>query len=210
MLNSRTLAGTVAPSHGRTVAHGIVEERGVALVIVMMTVALLTALGAALTLATITETAIAANYREAAEVLYAADGAVEFVMQELAGVADWSDIIAQPGRSAFADGPAGGIRTVGATTVDLTRAPRESESSVLYAFGRFQDLAGSSTDRSLTYVAVWVADRSDLSADDTSVSAALSVLGLAYGPRGSRQAVEAILMKTDSSAVRVRSWREVR
>ena len=176
-----------------------------------MTITLLTALGAALTLATITETAIAANYREAAEVLYAAEGAVEFVMQELAGVADWSDVIAQPGRSAFVDGPAGGIRTVGAVTVDLTQAPRDSESSVLYAFGRFQDLVGSSTDRSpMIYVAVWVADRSAESADDTSVPAALSVLGLAYGPRGSRRAVEAIVMKTESSAVRVLSWREVR
>lgn len=57
------------------------DEHGVALVIVMMTITLLTALGAALTLATVTETAIAANYRDAAEALYAAEGAVEFVMQ---------------------------------------------------------------------------------------------------------------------------------
>jgi type IV pilus assembly PilX-like protein len=186
------------------------DEHGVALVIVMMTITLLTALGAALTLATVTETAIAANYREAAEVLYAAEGAVEFVMQELAGVADWRDVIAQPGRSAFVDRPAGGIRTVGAVTVDLTQATRDSEPSVLYAFGRFQDLVGSGTGRSLIYVAVWVADRSKVPVDDTSEPEALSVLGQAYGLRGSRQAVEAIVTKADSSAVRVLSWREWR
>lgn len=198
------------------------DEHGVALVIVMMTITLLTALGAALTLATVTETAIAANYRDAAEALYAAEGAVEFVMQELADVADWRDVIAESGRSAFVDGPAGGIRTVGAVTLDLTHATQDvnaiatpapgaaSQPSVLYAFGRFQDLVASSRSRSRIYIAVWVADRSDVPGDDTAVPDALSVLGQAYGPRGSRRAVEAIVMKADSSAVRVLSWREVR
>jgi hypothetical protein len=119
------------------------------------------------------------------------------------------------------DGPADGIRTVGAVTLDLTQATRDvtaiatptpgaaSQPSVLYAFGRFQDLAASSTSRSQVYVAVWVADRSDMPGDETSVPDALSVLGQAYGPRGSRRAVEVIVMKTDSSAVRVLYWREV-
>lgn len=197
------------------------HERGVALVIVMMTITLLTALGAAITLATVTETAIAANYRDAAEAFYAAEGAVEFVMQELADVADWSDVIARPGQSAFVDGPADGIRTVGAVTLDLAQATRDvnaiattpegaGQPPVLYAFGRFQDLVASGTSRSRVYVAVWVADRSEVSGEDASVPDALSVLGQAYGPRGSRRTVEAIVMKTDSSAVRVLSWREVR
>jgi Tfp pilus assembly protein PilX len=64
----------------------------------LMAMMLLTALGTALTLATITETAIAANYRDAAAALYAAEGAVEFVMQELADVPDWSDVISESGR----------------------------------------------------------------------------------------------------------------
>ena len=193
-----------------------------ALVIVMMTITLLTALGAVVTLATITETAIAANHRDAVEALHAAEGAVEFVMQELADVADSSGVIAESGRSAFVDGPAGGIRTVGAVTLDLTQATGDANAiatptpgsasppSVLYAFGRFQALVASGTGRSQVYVAVWVADRSDVPGDDTSVPDALSVLGQAYGPRGSRRAVEAIVMKADSSAVRVLYWREVR
>ena len=199
------------------------DEHGVALIIVMMTITLLTALGAAVTLATVTETAIAANYRDAAEALHAAEGAVEFVMQELAGVADWSGVIAESGRSAFVDGPAGGIRTVGAVTVDLTQATGDANAIaiptpspgaaspplVLYAFGRFRDLVAPSASRSQVYVAVWVADRSDMPGDATFVPDTLSVLGQAYGPRGSRRAIEAIVMKTDSSAVRVLHWREV-
>ena len=197
------------------------DEHGVALIIVMMTITLLTALGAAVTLATVTETAIAANYRDSAEALHAAEGAVEFVMQELAGVADWSGVIAESGRSAFVDGPAGGIRTVGAVTLDLTQATGDANAiatptpgaasppSVLFAFGRFRDLVAPGASRSQVYVAVWVADRSDMPGDATFVPDTLSVLGQAYGPRGSRRAIEAIVMKTDSSAVRVLHWREV-
>jgi hypothetical protein len=198
------------------------DEHGVALVIVMMTITLLTALGTALILATITETAIAANYRDATEALYAAEAAVEFVMQELAAVPDWRDVISEPGRSAFVDGPPAGIRTVGAVTLDLTQATRDVNAIVaaapgtvrpvwtLYAFGRFQDLVPSSMNRSRIYVAVWVGDRSDMPGDDTSVPEALSILGQAYGAQGSRRTVEAIVTKADSSAIRALSWRELR
>jgi hypothetical protein len=205
----------------RTVAPRTVDERGVALVIIMMTITLLTALGTALILATITETAIAANYRDAAEALYAAEGAVEFVMQELADVPDWSDVIAESGGSAFVDGSPDGIRMVGVVTLDLTHATRDVNAIaaapgavrppwVLYAFGRFEDLVPSSMGRSRIYVAVWVADRSETPGDETSVPEALSIFGQAYGPQGSRRSVEAIVTKADTSAIRVRSWRELR
>ena len=190
--------------------------------IVLMAMTLLAALGAALTLATITETAIAANYRDAAEALYAAEAVVEFAMQEIADVPDWTDVVSASGRSAFVDGPPGGIRTVGTVTLDLTLATRDvntmaagasgttSSPAVLYAFGRFQDLVPSSAGRSRIYVAVWVADRSDASGDEASAPEALSILGQAYGARGSRRAVEAIVEKAGASTIRAVSWREVR
>jgi len=198
------------------------DEHGVALVIVMMTITLLTALGAALALATITETGIAANYRDAAEALYAAEAAVEFVVQEIADVPDWRDVIAESGRSAFVDGPADGIRTVGAVTLDLAHETRDvnaipaaapgavSPARVLYAFGRFRDLVPSRMNRSRIYVAVWVADRSETPGDETSVPEALSILGQAYGALGSRRAVETIVVKADTSTIRAVSWREWR
>ncbi len=195
------------------------DDDGVALVIVMMAITLLTALGTALTLTTITETAIAANYRDATEALYAAEAAVEFVMQEIAAVPDWRDLLTESGRSAFVDGPADGIRTVGADTLDLTRATRDVNAVaagaarsawVLYAFGRFRDLVPSSLSRSQIYVAVWLADRSDTPDDEPSVPDALSILGQAYGARGSRRTVEVIVTKADTSTIRARSWREWR
>lgn len=186
------------------------------LVVVLVTVMLLAALGAALTLATTTEVAIAANYREAAETLYAAEAGVAFVMQEVAVVADWKDVATDSGQSAFVDGSAGGPRVVGAARLDLTVATSDLNSIapagpgavppwILHAFGRLQDLVPSSTGRPPVYVAVWIANH-DSSADE-SMRGALSIFGQAYGPRGSRRAVEVIVEKTGVSGLRRRSWR---
>lgn len=198
------------------------DDRGVALVMVMMTITLLTAIGTALTLGTIAETAIAANYRDATETLYAADAAVEFATQEVAAVADWSDVVSEPGRSAFVDGHAGGLRTAGSATLDLSEATRDvnrvaagapgpaSRGWVLYAFGRFENLVPSGASRSPIYLIVWVADRSDTPEEDRSGPDALSILGQAYGARGSRRTVEAIVVKESASTIRTQSWREWR
>ena len=196
------------------------RDSGVALVIVMMAVTLLTALGSALTLATIAETAVAANYRDATETFYAAEGAVEFAMQELAAVSDWRAVVAAPGRSAFVDGPAAGARAVGAVTLDLgdattdvnaAGAPGSSDADrLLYAYGRFRDLVPSSPRRSQIYVVVWVADRSSAPDEEMSVPDALSILGQAYGGRGSRRTVEVVVERDGAGLVQTRLWREWR
>lgn len=106
------------------------DEQGVALIIAFMTILLMTALGMALVSMTMTETRISANYREGNEALYAADAAVERVMQDVLTVPDWNTILAgdlnSPSgqiTSAFIDGPAGGERTLpDGTTLDLTTA----------------------------------------------------------------------------------------
>ncbi len=198
------------------------RDSGVALVIVMMTVTLLTALGSALTLATIAETAVAANYRDATETFYAAEGAVEFAMQELAVVSDWGDVVTAPGRSAFVDGPAAGARAVGAVTLDLGDATTDVNAAgagasgssdtdwLLYAYGRFRDLVPSSPRRSQIYVVVWVADRSSAPDEEMSVPDALSILGQAYGGRGSRRTVEVVVERDGAGLVQTRLWREWR
>jgi len=191
------------------------DERGMVLVVVVVTVTLLAALGAALTLATATEVAIAANYREASETLYAAEAGVAFVMQEVAVVADWNDVATDSGQSAFVDGPAGGLRVVGAARLDLTDAtsdlnalvpagPGAAPPWVLHAFGRLQDLVPTPTGPAPVYVAVWIANHA--SSPDESMRGALSIVGQAYGPRGSRRAVEVIVEKVEPSGVRRRSW----
>jgi hypothetical protein len=82
--------------------------------------------------------------------------------------------------------------------------------SVLYAFGRFRDMVPGAAARSRVYVAVWLADRSPAPGADAAPPTALSVVGQAFGGRGARRAVEAIVEHTDTSAVRVLAWRELR
>ena len=187
------------------------RERGSALVMVMLLIVWLTALGSAMTLATLTETAVAANFREATETLYAAEAAVEFALQELASIADWRDAVSKPGRSVFTDGPAAGTRVVGPFELDLSTEARDvgASPSVPFAFGRFRDLAPFVSKGSTTYVVVWIGDRSEGPRDGTSTPDRLSVVGQAYGARGSRRAVEAIVVKADGAGLRVLAWREV-
>lgn len=154
------------------------RERGVALVIVMMTITLLAAMVASLALVVLTETAIAGNYREAAETLYAAEAAVEFALQEIARVEDWSDLVRELGESAFVNGP-------------------------------FQDLVPGVAGTPRVHVAVWLTEQIPELADDGAPQSVISVVGEAFGPRGSRRAVEVLVEKGDSSAVRVLAWREL-
>jgi hypothetical protein len=154
------------------------REGGFALVIVMMTITLLTAMVASLMLVTVTETAIAANYRDASEALYAAESALEFALQEIARVEDWSNLMGEPGLTAFVDGP-------------------------------FEDLVPGGAGAPGVHVSVWLADRSPEPKDDSGSPRVLSVVGEARGRRGSRRAVEALVEKADSSAVRVLAWREL-
>jgi Tfp pilus assembly protein PilX len=65
------------------------DERGVALVIALLSTLLMTALGMALVLTTMTETKITSNYRDGVEAMYAADAAIERTMQDLLTVANW-------------------------------------------------------------------------------------------------------------------------
>jgi len=69
------------------------REEGTALIIALMATMLLTALGMTLVLTSNTETMISANYRNSQEALYAADAAVERVVQDLLLIPRWNDIL---------------------------------------------------------------------------------------------------------------------
>ena len=75
-------------------AGGIHDEQGVALIIALMAMLLLTALGMALMLTTTTETMITGNYRDGVEGMYAADAGIERTMQDLLTVPDWNNVLA--------------------------------------------------------------------------------------------------------------------
>jgi hypothetical protein len=95
-------------------------ETGVAVIVALLAMLLMTAIGAALVLTTSSETMIAANFRASTEAFYAADAAVERAMVELNAIADWNAVLTGSRRSAFVDGPPSGVRTMAdGSVVDL-------------------------------------------------------------------------------------------
>ena len=72
------------------------SERGVALVIALLAMMLMTALGMALMLTSQTETLIGGNFRDSVEGSYVADAGIERVMQDVLTVPDWNTILTSP------------------------------------------------------------------------------------------------------------------
>ncbi len=97
-------------------------ETGMALIVCTLAMLLLMALGAALVLATSTETLIAGNFRTAHEGRYAAAAALERAIADLPAVPDWSLILDGRAQSGFVDGPPRGVRTLAdGRALDLTQ-----------------------------------------------------------------------------------------
>jgi Tfp pilus assembly protein PilX len=99
------------------------DDKGIALIVVLMAMSVLSALGLGLTLITIAEGKISGNFAQGAEALYAADAGVERAVQDLAAFPDWSAVLSGIARSPFVDGPPGGLRAgAGDVPFDLTAA----------------------------------------------------------------------------------------
>jgi Tfp pilus assembly protein PilX len=167
------------PTHGG-------GEEGVALILALMAVLLLSALGFALLITTSTESMIAANYRNGSEGLYAAEGALERAMSDLLTVRDWNTLLDGTTRSAFTDGPPSGARSLSdGATLDLAQAVNMANCSkltpcsandltgnatgdrpwgannpvwTLYAYGAVRDLLPTARSDSPFYAIVLVAD----------------------------------------------------
>jgi hypothetical protein len=96
------------------------NERGIALVVTLMAMLLLSALGAALVLATTADATIAANEGAATEAFYAAEAAFERTLSELQSAPDFTSILNGSTSSPFADGAGSGTRTLpDGTSFDL-------------------------------------------------------------------------------------------
>ena len=159
------------------------NERGAAMIVSLMAMLLLSALGLALVMTTMTETKIAGNYTASQEAMYAADAAIERAIQDVLTVADWNAMLSGAVNSAFVDG-APGDRTVSGMTFNLDEATNmmncyktstctttELNTSTedrpwgtnnprwqLYAYGPVTNFLPTSTLNSVMYVVVWVAD----------------------------------------------------
>jgi hypothetical protein len=169
------------------------DERGAALVTALMAMLLLTALGSALVMTTMTESMIAGNYRSSHEAFYAADAGVERVMDDLLTVPDWNNILKGTVRSAFVDGNPSGNRTLpDGSSIDLTEATNMANCGKittcsaadmnastedrpwgsnnprwnLYAYGPLTTIVPTGTVNSSLYVIVWVGDDQSESDND--------------------------------------------
>lgn len=91
-----------------------------ALIVTLLAMLLLSAIGAALVLATTADTLIAANSGAASEALYAADAAFERTVAELQGVPTFTSVLSGAVVSGFRDGAASGSRPLpDGASVDL-------------------------------------------------------------------------------------------
>lgn len=91
------------------------------IIIVLLVMLLMSAIGAALTLATATDMAIAGHFQRAQEAHYAAAGALEAAVGESRGIPDWNGVLDGSVRSATVDGPPAGVRMVAGQPVDLAQ-----------------------------------------------------------------------------------------
>jgi hypothetical protein len=161
------------------------SERGVALVLVLLAMVLMTAIGIVLVLTTSAETRIAASFRGSEQALYAADSAAERAMADLRAVADWNTVLAGGVMSSFVDGPPSGTRVLDDGTIvdlaqvaNLARCQKITACSdadmnavtedrpwgannprwVPYAYGRLRDLLPAGAIDSPFYVVAMVGD----------------------------------------------------
>jgi hypothetical protein len=207
------------------------NERGAALITALLATMLLTALGMAAVLVSNTEGMITANYRRSSEALYAADAAIERIVQDLLMVPRWNDILTggtsgtaavSTFTSSFVAGsatanlglPSGGTVTLCCGTGSVS-AQLQSETNTLglwgtntptwrlYAWGPLAGVLPTDTIDSDTFVAVWIAD--DPSETDgnplADTNGVLTLHAEAYGGGGTRKIVEVTVARTSTTEI---------
>lgn len=191
------------------------DERGVALVIVLLSTMLLTALAISLVLLTSSETLLTANYRNAHESLYAADAAVERVVQDLLTVSQWNDLLSGAVQSSFVEGSTTTTLADG-TSIDVNRERDRVQAETdsldvwgtndpvwrVYSYGPMANMLpeGIETD---AYVMVLIGDDPSES-DGNPLADSNGVLTLhaeAWGAGGARKVVEVTVARTSSTEI---------
>lgn len=179
-------------------------------IVAILMMLLLAALGGALTCTSIAETQIVGNYRANAQAVYAADAAIETVVNHLVTLPDWTLVHAGAVASPFVDGAPAGVRQTPAGPVDLTAATNFVRGGAmgrawqLYAHTRLRDLVPVPGGYAEMYIIVWVAAHPGAPGPDSAL-----LLAHAYGPYGVRRAIEAGATRTPISGLRLTARREV-
>jgi hypothetical protein len=159
-------------------------QEGLGLVMALTATLVVSALGVAVVLGTISETRMAANFQRSVEAQYAAEAVVERAVSDLDATADWNGVLAGSAPSGFVDGPPAGVRWFSGSRIDLNEivnvancghaaSCRESESASvtaerpwgmnnprwqLYAYSPIDRLMPSGDITSRFYVVVLVGD----------------------------------------------------
>lgn len=160
------------------------NERGIALIMVMIVTAFLSALALGTVLAVFMDRLASGNMTASVALLYAADAGIGMAAHDLAQMPDWTPALAGIARGAFADGSVGGVRALpGGGVVDLTATtnqlncgkPTSCTSAqmnanskdrpwgannprwTLFAYGPMSDVGGLMRPAPC-YIAVWVGD----------------------------------------------------
>lgn len=209
----------------------LTNQDGTALIIALMSMMLLTALAAAVVMVSTTETRISTNYRNGQEALYAADAAVERVVQDLLLIPRWNDVLSGAVQSSFVDGapdgvknlPGGGTATLCAVSCGANTATGQLQATSdaqgvwgannpqwkLFAWGPLSEMLPNNRIDSPMYVAVWIgddpADGADLSTPDGNplidTNGVLTLHAEAYGPAGTRKTIEVTIARTSSTEI---------
>ena len=160
------------------------DDRGMALVLVLLCAMLFLALGGALVTVVSSEATISATFRESAVALNAADAAIVRVLPDLAAAPDLNAILAGAATSSFVDGPPQAPRRLpDGTSLDFpatTNVERCGQTACndaqmdavtldrpwgannarwqTYGSGWLRDLTPQAADAPPAYVVVWVGD----------------------------------------------------
>ncbi len=203
----------------------LANEEGAALIIALMSMLLLTALAAAVVMVSSTEVKIAGNYNNGQETLYAADAAVERVVQDLLLIPRWNDILSGSVKSSLIDGAASTTKTVPGGGVillcDVACSPNTATGQLqastdtlnlwgandpqwkLFAYAPLKDMLPDVEIDSPSYVAVWIAD-DPAEIDDDPLADANGTLTLhaeAFGPTGTHKVIEVTVARTSGTEI---------
>jgi len=189
--------------------------------VAFVTTLVLSALGLGLVTVTNTEATIAANYREASDMLYAADAAAELASAEVIRAGSWNDVLNGVVPSTFQDGtltpklPSGEVVNLAAMTTALQASSdadaKRGLNNPRWRLFLYQPLASITRTASPEYVVAWVAD--DLAETDndplTDGNGLVVVRAQAIGRLGVQRTIDVTIAREDLG-IGITSWREVR
>jgi hypothetical protein len=202
------------------------SDHGAALVLVLLTGVLITALGVLVLRVVDVDTSAAAAARDGAVTEHAAEALLEYAIDELARMPDWSPVLGGLVGSRFRDASLQPVSPV-AGRLDLVAltASLQAETNVrwaaggntpqwrLFASGPLESLAGTLGPPLGPYLMAWAADDEGDADGNPGIDAnsTIRVSVEARGRRGSRRLFDAVIARTATpGVVRLVSWKEGR